>query len=122
MFYSDFYKAQAYITQDYCDKHKGIDLCGYNTKEIYAPCDIFITDSGFTEDGAGNNIFFAFAYNKIIRIEHLDKIIIKNGYVKSGELIGIQGSTGNSEFPHLHISYFNPVLTNPNEVSYIWQK
>ena len=96
--------------------HKGLDISTRFGKEIIAPADGLVMNTGFdSQDG------------KFIRIEHghgfstaylhLSRIAVKQGArVKKGDIIGNVGDTGRSTGSHLHYSVLvNNVQVNPRK-------
>ena len=85
--------------------HTGIDLCGSAGSRIMAVQDGEVTHAGW-QNGYGNcveikhtdeqgNIFYSYMRDNSISVE-------KGQNVVTGQIIGIQGSTGNSTGDHLH--------------------
>lgn len=100
--------------------HTGIDLCGNLGSRILAVKDGEITHSGW-QGGYGNcveikhtdeqgNIFYTFYAH--MRDNSLQ--VTKGQKVKTGQVIGTQGSTGNSTGDHLHFE----VRTNSGSNKY----
>lgn len=108
------YKGKFKVTQAFKgEKHRGIDLVGLTSKNIYS------TVSGIVE-AAGRDVNprdpndNAYGMGLRIRIKndatgflhyfaHLSKILVQPGQrVKEGDLIGVEGSTGHSTGSHLH--------------------
>ncbi len=53
--------------------------------------------------GYGNYIVIAHAGKMVTLYGHLDKLLVRPGQlVRAGDIIGLEGSTGNSTGPHLH--------------------
>lgn len=86
------------------ENHDAIDIsCGLNS-EIYAAKSGIVKDVGYEEGGYGNYILvehydgFATMYAHLIK----PSIYKKLDNVSVGEIIGFEGSTGNSTGSHLH--------------------
>lgn len=63
-----------------------------------------VISTGFS-NSYGNFIHIEIANEIILSYNHLNKVLVKqNEILKSGDLIGLGGSTGNSTAPHLHLS------------------
>lgn len=88
-------------------KHRGIDLVDKRgTKApVYAAADGTVVNcgNGVLDKSYGNQVFIYHGDGYYTNYAHLSKIVVKNGAkVKAGQLIGYQGSTGNSTGNHLH--------------------
>lgn len=102
------YMNQFRVTQSYKGvNHKGMDLVGISSKNIYSTINGIVENSGWdakTNDGGmglyikilgedGNHYYFA----------HLSQSKVKKGNrVVFGQIIGTEGSTGHSTGSHLH--------------------
>ncbi|MDR2882476.1 MAG: M23 family metallopeptidase, partial [Alistipes sp.] len=83
--------------------HWGIDLTGRRGTPIYAAGDGFVSHTGWTAGGHGNNIVVDHGFGYQTRYAHLDKSLVADGqWVKRGEQIGEMGATGLSSGTHLH--------------------
>lgn len=104
--------------------HNGQDFeVPYGT-EVYATGDGSVIESGWNSGGFGNCIVIDHGYGFQTIYGHLSDIkVVKGQNVKRGELIGISGSTGLSNGPHLHYqieqfgNHKNPVNFFNNDVS-----
>jgi murein DD-endopeptidase MepM/ murein hydrolase activator NlpD len=105
--------------------HWGQDFTVPYGTNIYATGDGTVIESGWNSGGFGNCIVVDHGYGLQTTYGHLSEIRVAKGTnVKRGDLIGISGSTGLSNGPHLHyqiekfgqhvnpIYYFNRDLTN----------
>ena len=104
------YMGKFKVTQAYKgSEHKGIDLVGIDSKEIHA------TVSGIVEIARWENSINkkqGFGQYVMIREDntnrcfiyaHLSKILVKTGqFVKSTDVVGLEGSTGHSTGSHCH--------------------
>lgn len=83
--------------------HYGIDFVTEN-KRIYACEEGEVIVAGIN-GGYGKNIMIK--HRDLISVYgHLSEILVKEGqYVKEGELIGFEGSTGKSTGSHLHFEF-----------------
>ena len=102
------YKGRFKVTQIFKEaKHKGIDLVGLDSKNIYSTVNGTVEAARWDthptggmglyirirEDGTNRRFYFA----------HLSEVFVKQGQrVKVGDKIGVEGSTGNSTGSHLH--------------------
>lgn len=102
--------------------HTGIDLCGNTGSKIMVVRDGEVTHSGW-QNGYGNcaeikhiddegNIFYTFYAH--MRDNSLQ--VIKGQQVTVGQVLGIQGSTGNSTGDHLHFEVRKSSGTNKDTV------
>lgn len=92
------------------EMHKGVDLVG-SDKTIVAPCDGWIGWAGFANDKAqgghthewGNYIRLETSDGYKIYMCHMDSISVKAyTHVKTGDVLGREGSTGKSTGSHCH--------------------
>ena len=102
--------------------HTGIDLCGNLGSRVMAVKDGEVTHSGW-QDGYGNcveikhideqeNSFYTFYAH--MRDNSLQ--VIKGQKIVTGQVLGIQGSTGNSTGDHLHFEIRKSSGTNKDTV------
>jgi murein DD-endopeptidase MepM/ murein hydrolase activator NlpD len=104
--------------------HMGQDFSVPYGTNIYATGDGTVIESGWNSGGFGNCVVIDHGYGLQTTYGHLSQILVVKGTnVKRGDLIGISGSTGLSNGPHLHyqiekfgqhvnpIYYFNRDLT-----------
>lgn len=92
--------------------HEGVDISGKLGEEVYAIRKgevVYILDhcENFKDrwcgNGWGNHIVIKHSKNFYSRYAHLSKVNVEIGeIVESGELIGLLGSSGLSDGPHLH--------------------
>ena len=100
--------------------HDGLDLVGVDSKEVHS------TVSGTVEKAAWENpLNRKQGFGLYVRIKaaesvdkyyygHLSKVTVTAGQtVKKGDLIGVEGSTGNSTGPHLHFAIFTGSSNDP---------
>ena len=93
-------------------KHDGVDFGTPIGTKIIAACDGVI-DSKRLVRSYGNHINLRTGNMRII-YAHLSEIIVENGPVKAGTVIGLSGNSGNSTGPHLHFEIrMNGCPTNP---------
>jgi murein DD-endopeptidase MepM/ murein hydrolase activator NlpD len=82
--------------------HPGIDMAGP------AGAHIFCTSSGKVitaerRPAYGNMVDIDHGFGIVTRYAHMSKILVNEGdYVRTGQQIGVQGSTGRSTGPHVH--------------------
>ncbi len=101
--------------------HTGIDIAGPLDAPIHAAADGVVAIAGTEVDnqgrpvGYGNYIVLAHAGRMITLYGHLDQLLVHVGQVvHAGQVIGLEGSTGNSTGPHLHFElHVAGLLTDP---------
>lgn len=104
------YKNKFRVTQEYKGaSHDGLDLVGVEDKNIYSTLDGKVEFAGWE-----NILNKKQGFGRYVRIKksdstdryyfgHLSSINVKKGKkVKKGDLIGVEGSTGNSTGSHCH--------------------
>nr|WP_288836307.1 M23 family metallopeptidase [uncultured Flavobacterium sp.] len=83
--------------------HKGMDFTAKQGTPIFATGDGVIARADNTASGYGNHIVIRHGYGYETLYAHLSKYKCQRGQrVKRGDIIGLVGSTGRSEAPHLH--------------------
>ena len=104
--------------------HNGQDFEVPYATDVYATGDGTIIQSGYNSGGFGNCIVIDHGYGLQTVYGHLSDIkVVKGQNVKRGDLIGISGSTGMSNGPHLHYQveqfgqHKNPVNFFNNDVN-----
>lgn len=100
------------VTQTYHTGHLALDVVGLETKEIVAVEDGTVIVSRIVTDHAnkawtyGNYVVYQLASGRCILCAHMSKRLVSVGdKVKAGQVIGIEGSTGNSTGSHCHVEY-----------------
>lgn len=96
--------------------HSGMDLAGPYGSKILASTDGRVTFTGW-KGAYGNMVDVEHGFGFSSRYGHLSKILVKKGqFVKKGQVIAIQGSTGRSTGHHLHyeVRYNNKALNPKN--------
>lgn len=101
-------------------KHPGIDVVLKGDK-IQSVMNGTVTDVGFDPDGYGNYIKVKQGDGSSILYAHLatPPSLKKGGKVKAGDIIGIQGATGNARGKHLHLETFDSKGNRVNPVAMI---
>ena len=95
-------------SQGFHSKHPAVDIYNSYGTEIYAASDGVCIKVKYSNVSYGNHIVIEHADGYETLYAHLSSIIIEeNQSVKSGELIGYMGSTGNSTGNHLHFEIHN---------------
>ncbi len=108
------YKGKFKVTQIFKgENHKGLDLVGLDSKNIYSPVsgvveaagrDVNPRDPNDTAYGMGLRIRIRDEKTGLLHyFAHLSKMLVQPGQrVKKGDLIGIEGNTGHSTGSHTH--------------------
>jgi murein DD-endopeptidase MepM/ murein hydrolase activator NlpD len=96
--------------------HKGLDISTRFGKEIIAPADGLVMNTGFDSQD-GKFIKMEHGHGFSTAYLHLSRIAVKQGArIKKGEIIGYVGDTGRSTGSHLHYSVLvNNVQVNPRK-------
>ena len=95
--------------------HSGVDLAGPAGAPVRSTSEGKVIFTGW-KGAYGNTVDVAHGYGFVTRYGHLSAIKVREGQaVKSGDVVGVQGSTGRSTGNHLHyeVRYENKPL-NPN--------
>jgi len=96
--------------------HQGLDFVGVSKEEIISPSAGRVVLAGKFSD-YGNAVVIDHGFGVTTRYGHLSEVKVKEGqYVRQGDVLALQGSTGRSTGPHLHyeIRYKNIPL-NPRK-------
>lgn len=104
------FKGKFKVTQQYKGStHDGLDIVGLDSKNVYSTINGVVEKAGWE-----NSLNHKQGFGLYVRIKqngsedryyfgHLSSIKVKAGQiVKAGDLIGIEGSTGNSTGSHVH--------------------
>lgn len=106
--------------------HYGIDFGMPTGTKIRALTDGKITQSSWDNGGGGNQIALREPGGKYFQwYMHMSKLLAKKGdSVKTGDVIGLSGNTGNSTAPHLHIQRMKGYPSNATAQSNVmdWLK
>ena len=83
--------------------HYGMDFTAKTGTPVYATGDGVVITADNSLSGFGNLIIIKHGFGYETFYAHLSKFKVKKGQrVKRGDIIGLVGSTGRSEAPHLH--------------------
>ncbi len=83
--------------------HEGMDFTAASGTPIYATGDGIIKSADNSLSGYGNHIEIDHGFGYLTLYGHLSSYKVRAGQkVKRGDVIGLVGSTGRSEAPHLH--------------------
>jgi murein DD-endopeptidase MepM/ murein hydrolase activator NlpD len=94
--------------------HAGVDLAGPSGSQVLATNDGRVEFAGWMT-AYGNAVDIKHEYGFGTRYGHMSKILVRPGqFVKKGQVIGIQGSTGRSTGEHVHYEVrYNDQPINP---------
>jgi hypothetical protein len=97
----------------YCyDGHSGIDYGMATNTPIIATANGTVITVQTSSTGYGNRIVIKHDNEYRTLYAHLNMLSVSNGQiVKSGDIIGYSGSTGNSSGPHLHFGVYRNQVT-----------
>ncbi len=97
--------------------HIGVDLVGQEDKTLVSIEDGIVEFVG-TSDSYGNRVRIKQDDGTTALYAHLSKISVKKGdRVKSGDVIGVEGNTGNSTGSHLHLEIHKSPWRYPSKNS-----
>ena len=95
--------------------HEGMDFTSKTGTPVFATGDGVVAQADNTASGYGNHIVIRHGYGYETLYAHLSKYKCRPGQrIKRGDIIGLVGSTGRSEAPHLHYEvHKNGKVVNP---------
>jgi murein DD-endopeptidase MepM/ murein hydrolase activator NlpD len=95
-------------------RHTGVDFAGFYGAPILASADGVVKTAGW-QAGYGKAVDVVHGYGFSTKYGHMSSITVKAGqYVKKGQVIGREGSTGRSTGSHLHYEVrYNDTPLNP---------
>ena len=94
--------------------HIGLDMYGQTDKRIYAVGGGKVTKAKANKTGYGTHVIIAQDDGVTALYAHLSAMTVKAGQrVEAGQQIGVQGSTGNSTGPHLHLEMYRGAYKYP---------
>ncbi len=83
--------------------HTGVDLTAPRGTKIYAAGDGIVFHAGNSSGGYGRIVKINHGFGYTTFYAHMSKVLVRPGqHVKRGDVIGLVGSTGLSQAPHLH--------------------
>jgi murein DD-endopeptidase MepM/ murein hydrolase activator NlpD len=83
--------------------HQGLDISTAANTPIVAADGGVVIQASWSNDGYGNMVMIAHSNGLYTLYGHLNQINVRAGQqVARGQVIGLEGSTGNSTGPHLH--------------------
>jgi murein DD-endopeptidase MepM/ murein hydrolase activator NlpD len=93
----------AYWVRGFTWFHNGVDLANPRGTPIRAAQAGEVIWAGWANDGFGNSVKINHCYHISTAYGHMDRLNVKvHQIVQPGDIIGFEGSTGNSTGPHLH--------------------
>ena len=98
--------------------HKGMDLSLKKGDTVRAAFDGVVRYAKYNRGGFGNLVILRHYNGLETYYAHLSKLkVVTNQVVKSGDMIGLGGSTGRSRSPHLHFEVrFKDIPLDPQRV------
>ncbi|MCS6908749.1 MAG: peptidoglycan DD-metalloendopeptidase family protein [Anaerolineales bacterium] len=111
---SRFGNRRSYNGSTYDYFHTGLDIVGREGTEIYAPADGVVVFAG-SLTVRGKATMIDHGWGVFTGYYHQKEIYVRAGErVEAGQLIGLVGSTGRSQGPHLHFEvWVNGVQVDP---------
>lgn len=104
------------ISQYFGWKHTGVDIDGDFGDPVWAADDGVVSKAVCQRTGYGCHVMIDHGGGKVTLYGHFQKILVEQGErVKRGQLIGEEGSTGNSTGAHVHFEvringkFYNPL-------------
>ena len=83
--------------------HAGIDLAMPENTPVHAAGAGVVYAAGWLYTGYGNSVVIDHGNNVLTHYAHLNRVAVRKGQsVQPGDVIGYEGSTGDSTGPHLH--------------------
>ncbi|PSK65235.1 Glycyl-glycine endopeptidase LytM [Micromonospora sp. MH33] len=93
--------------------HAGIDFAMPAGTPIHAAAAGTVVKAGDAGDGYGNSVFVDHGNGYLTHYAHQSRLIVSVGdRVKAGQVIGYEGSTGDSTGPHLHFEVHKGAMWN----------
>jgi murein DD-endopeptidase MepM/ murein hydrolase activator NlpD len=95
--------------------HKGMDFTAPETTPVFATGNGVVHRADNLASGYGNHVRIDHGFEYMTIYAHLSKITARVGQrVKRGDIIGMVGSTGRSQAPHLHYEvWYKDEAVNP---------
>jgi murein DD-endopeptidase MepM/ murein hydrolase activator NlpD len=99
----------------YAHFHTGIDVAAPSGTPIRAAADGQVIATAFSSWGYGRHVIISHNPTLATLYAHMSRVAVNQGdVVKQGQIIGYEGSTGNSTGPHLHFEVrINGQFVNP---------
>lgn len=100
---SPFGASRSYNRGEAAWRHRGVDLRAMEKTPVLAPNDGVVLLARRRLNATGGTIVLGHGYGLSTSYFHLSKVQVKKGdTVKKGQLLGLSGSTGLANGPHLH--------------------
>ena len=95
--------------------HKGMDFTAPETSPVFATGNGIVQRADNLASGFGNHVRIDHGFEYMTIYAHLSKITARVGQrVQRGDIIGLVGSTGRSQAPHLHYEvWYKDEAVNP---------
>ncbi len=109
------------ISRHFSGSHDGMDIAAPSNSPVYSAHKGRVVWAEYSKS-YGNYIILKFSDQWATLYAHLNKLLVKKGsHVERRQKIGLSGSTGQSNSPHLHFELFkNKKAVNP--YPYLQQK
>ena len=100
---SAFGSARVYNKGQAAWRHRGTDLRAPEGSQVFAANDGIVLLARKRLNATGGTVILGHGYGLCTSYYHLSKVLVKSGQtLKKGELLGLSGSTGLANGPHLH--------------------
>jgi len=87
--------------------HTGVDVSMGLGTPVSSAQDAEVIHSGWKKDGYGYSVVLRHSDGAETRYGHFQSVNVKTGQtIKAGQLLGLEGSTGDSTGPHVHFSHY----------------
>jgi len=87
--------------------HKGVDVSAGAGTPVSSAQDATVVHAGFRNDGYGNSVVLRYSDGAETRFGHFQSVNVRTGStIKAGQLLGREGSTGDSTGSHVHFEHW----------------
>ena len=87
--------------------HTGVDVSMGLGTPVSSAQDAEVIHSGWKNDGYGYSVVLRHSDGAETRYGHFQSVNVRTGQtIKAGQLLGLEGSTGDSTGPHVHFSHY----------------
>lgn len=100
--------------------HAGIDFATTENTPIHAVAGGTIFSAGWAYSGYGNSVVVDLGNGQFTHYAHMNKNVVRIGqHVSAGDVLGYEGSTGDSTGPHLHFEVHNGMWNQINPAGWL---